>query len=216
MEIQTINPWNVNFKQASLIQKELQEKIKFKALSKKISLVAGADVSYSKHSDQFFAVVVIVKLPNFEIIEIKTAKGKVPFPYVPGFLSFREVPILSKAFEKLKTLPDVILCDGQGIAHPRQLGLACHLGLVLNRPTIGCAKKRLVGDYRMPASQKGSKTILKFKNKKVGLVFRSKTGIKPIFISPGHLIDFDGSQSLSNKMSISLKNHFFFWESFFR
>jgi len=197
--MQKLNPWDVSFKEASVIQNELAQKICYKPLPKKISLIAGADVSYSKQNDKFFAAVVVIKLPHFDVVEVKTSMGKAFFPYVPGYLSFREIPVLLKAFKKLKNIPDAILCDGQGIAHPRKFGLASHLGLILNLPTVGCAKKRLVGEFRIPSEPKGSKTLLTYKNEKVGVVFRSKTGVKPIFVSPGNLVDLVGSVRLVKK-----------------
>ncbi len=153
----------------------------------KIRVVAGADVSYDKQSNRFFAGVVVFKLgKQFEKIEESTAVGKAEFPYIPGLLSFREAPILLKAFKKLKSNPDIILFDGQGIAHPRHFGLASHIGLILDKPSIGCAKSRLVGEYVGVKDIAGEYSKLFYKNKVVGAALRTKVHTNPIFVSPGH------------------------------
>ncbi len=161
--------------------------------------VAGADVSFSKKDPRIFAAVVVLKLPELEIVEIATAVDTASFPYVPGLLSFREIPILIQAFKKLKQTPDIVLCDGQGIAHPRGIGLASHLGLFLDIPTIGCAKSRLIGEYRPVGEKQWSKSLLKHKGETVGTVLRTRAQVKPLFISPGHLIDLNGSVSIVKK-----------------
>jgi len=153
-----------------------------------LTCVAGADISYARHSDQFFAAVVLLSYPDLVVREEAQAIARVSFPYVPGFLSFREGPVLLQALAKLRSLPDVIMFDGQGIAHPRGLGLASHLGLFLDRPTIGCAKSRLVGDYREPGLEKGAREPLRYHDRLVGVVLRTKRGVRPVFISPGHRI----------------------------
>jgi len=194
MNIRKLHPWNVDTESAKKIQQSLRED--FLVLENEcnnINIIAGADVSYSKNSDLLFAAVVLLKYSTLEIIEKVSSVDKVSFPYIPGYLSFREVPVLVKSFEKLNIEPDVVICDGQGIAHPRRLGLASHLGIVLNVPTIGVAKKRLVGEYSMPDEEAGSYSELIYKNKKIGIVFRSRKYVKPIFISPGHKVDFDTS-----------------------
>lgn len=134
------------------------------------------------------AAVVVFEWPDLRLIEVQTAGGDLDFPYIPGFLSFREIPLLIKAFEKLRISPDLILVDGQGIAHPRRLGLASHLGLVLNIPTIGCAKSHLIGDYTEPGERRGSCTYLTDGDRIIGAVLRVKDRVKPLFISIGHKI----------------------------
>ena len=148
MKFKQLHSWRVGYKKAIQIQETLKNLLIFKKPPGEINTVAGADVSYDKHSDLFFAGVVVFKInKHLEIIEEATAVGKARFPYIPGLLSFREAPILLRAFKKLKNNPDVILFDGQGIAHPRFFGLASHMGLILGKPSIGCAKSRLVGEH---------------------------------------------------------------------
>ncbi|HGE73235.1 TPA: endonuclease V, partial [Candidatus Poribacteria bacterium] len=135
-----LHSWNVTYEESIKIQKDLSSKVIIQPFNSELNLIAGADVSYSKNSNLFFAGVVLLQLPNMDIIEESIAQGEVNFPYIPGLLSFRESPILIKAFENLSITPDVVMIDGQGIAHPRGLGIASHIGLLLDIPTIGCAK----------------------------------------------------------------------------
>ncbi|GAB63970.1 MAG: endonuclease V [Candidatus Jettenia sp.] len=187
MKFNKLHAWNVDYKKAIQIQQTLRDLLIIKKSSGKIDTIAGADVSYDKQSDYFFAGVIVFTLNKYlEQIEEATAIGKARFPYIPGLLSFREAPILLKAFRKLKNEPDIILFDGQGIAHPRHLGLASHMGLILDKPTIGCAKSRLVGEYSPVENAVGSYTKLLYKNEVVGAALRTKINTKPVFISPGH------------------------------
>lgn len=162
----------------------------------RIALVAGADVSFSKGSDAVYAAVVVLSFPELHPIEEKTAAGSAAFPYIPGFLTFREGPVLASAFEKIETSPDVILFDGQGIAHPRGLGIASHLGLLLDRPSIGCAKSVLVGKYAQPGMSRGSFTPLVKDGLQTGVALRTRTGISPVFVSIGHRVDIAGAIGL--------------------
>lgn len=190
MKFKQLHPWRVDYKKAIQIQETLKDLLILKKPHGKIRTIAGADVSYDKRSDRFFAGVVIFKLNNrLELTEEVTAMGKARFPYIPGLLSFREAPILLRAFKKLKTDPDIVLFDGQGIAHPRHFGLASHMGLVLDKPSIGCAKSRLVGKYHPVKNAAGTYSKLLYKNKVVGAVLRTKINTNPIFISPGHKIN---------------------------
>ncbi|BAI80331.1 deoxyribonuclease V [Deferribacter desulfuricans SSM1] len=172
------------------LQKKLAKKVKITPFNKDINLIAGIDVSFSiKHSLCFCSIVILNK--NLEIVEISNAHRKINLPYIPGLLSFRELPAIFLAYKKLKSHPDIFILDSQGIAHPRKLGLASHFGVVFNVPTIGCAKSKLVGKYKEPGHNKGDYTKLYHKNELVGYVLRSRTNVKPIFISPGHLVDFE-------------------------
>ncbi len=187
MKFNRLHPWRVGYKKAVEIQDALRDLLVFKKPEGKISTVAGADVSYDKRSDRFFAGVVVCTYgKRFEKIEESTAAGKAGFPYIPGLLSFREAPILLRAFKKLKNTPDVILFDGQGIAHPRYFGLASHMGLILDRPSVGCAKSRLVGEYDCVKNVAGGYSRLFYKDKVVGAVLRTKVNTNPIFVSAGH------------------------------
>jgi len=163
-------------------------------LNRKVSLppfVAGADISFSKGITAAYAGVVILSFPSLEVTDEYSIKGLLKFPYVPGLLSFREAPILLNLFSKLQTTPDLIFFDGQGLAHPRRFGLACHMGLLMNCSTIGCAKNKLTGNYKEPGKKKGSINPLIDENgDTLGTVLRSRDACKPIFVSPGHKIDF--------------------------
>jgi len=189
MKCLDLHSWDLPYKEAVKIQQALRNRLVLDAPKMDLKLVAGADVSYSKGSDLFFSSVVVLEMPEMRILEEVTAMGKMNFPYIPGLLSFREAPILIKAFEKVKNIPDVVIFDGQGTAHPRGLGLACHMGLVLDFPTIGCAKKILVGDYDPVGSEVGEHTPIVFKGDTVGSALRTRKNVKPVFISPGHRMD---------------------------
>jgi deoxyribonuclease V len=192
-----LHSWEVNPREAIQLQKELKKKISLKKSFNKVKIVAGADVSYYKNN--MIAGIVILKFPQLEIIEKKSSLSPVNFPYIPGFLTFREGPSLLEALKKIKIEPDVILFDGQGIAHPRRMGIATHLGLFLDKPTIGCAKSRLSGKYTSVGEEKGDYTLLKEGEEILGAVLRTRRKVKPIFVSPGHKID------LSNSIEIVLK-----------
>ncbi|OPY84414.1 MAG: Endonuclease V [Syntrophus sp. PtaU1.Bin208] len=182
--------WDVTCREAVAIQQVLREKLILcdDEIPAPVRRIAGADISYSRGDDRFFGVVVILSYPLLEITEISSFSDRVSFPYVPGLLSFREGPILLKAFEKLKQRPDVVLFDGQGIAHPRGIGLASHMGLFLDFPTIGCAKTKLVGSYGEVGMERGSFTDLCHKDSVIGAVVRTKSRVKPVFVSQGHRI----------------------------
>lgn len=161
--------------------------------------VAGADVAYDKRSDRFYAAVVVLRLPELEIIEQAHAVGWVKFPYIPGLLSFRESPVLLAAFAKVRSEPDVLMFDGQGIAHPRGLGLASHVGLLLDKPAIGCAKSRLVGEHGDVGQAVGDFMPLVFHGKRVGAVLRTRKGVKPVFVSPGHRMSLKAAMEIVRK-----------------
>jgi deoxyribonuclease V len=188
MKTRQLHPWNVSYHEAIEIQNNLRRRLVFKKLSRNIGHVAGADVSCSKRSNMVWAGVVILTYPELKKVEEGWARNQTNFPYIPGLLSFREVPFLLEAFKKIKTDPDLILCDGQGIAHPRGLGLASHIGLLTEKPTIGCAKKRLVGEFSEVGRERGNSSKLFYKGKEAGAVVRTRTGVKPLFVSPGYAL----------------------------
>ena len=173
------------------MQNRLAGKIRFVSLRRKPKIVAGLDCAFSRDGRKIFAVAVVIKLVTFEIIETKSAVRKVTFPYIPGLLSFREAPVCIAAANKLKTEPDLFIIDGQGIAHPRRLGLAAHLGLFFDRPTVGCAKSRLTGSFKEPAVKKGSYSLLTDKGQTIGAVVRTRKNVKPVFVSVGHKCTLD-------------------------
>ena len=150
--------------------------------------MAGADISFDHRSPELHAAVVVLDAESLEVEEIAGVRAKARFPYVPGYLSFREIPPLLEAFAKLEAVPDLIICDGQGRAHPRRFGLACHLGVLLDLPTLGCAKSRLIGDYREPGPRRGAHTRLRDGGEVIGEVVRTRSGVKPVFVSVGHRV----------------------------
>ncbi len=193
--------WNVTAKEAIAIQQEMRSKVTLIPLKGKIKLIAGADVSMNLYSPTVFAGFVVMTYPDLQVVDHAVIKDETHFPYIPGLLSFREIPSLLKAWEKLKTKPDLIVVDGVGIAHPRRLGIASHLGVVLDMPTIGCAKNVLTGVYKSPKDKAGSISYLydeKIKKKStdkeiIGAALRTKDFVKPVFISPGNKITLEES-----------------------
>ena len=191
-----LHPWNVTYREAISIQEKLRRNISLINSIRKVRSVAGADVSYSRRGGEGIAAMVVLSYPDLDLMDEAFARGEVSFPYIPGLLSFREAPLLIEAFQRLQCIPDVVLYDGQGIAHPRSLGLASHMGLFLELPSVGCAKKKLVGDFEEVGLQPGSTTPLKIEGKIIGAVIRTRRGVKPVFVSPGHLIDLESSIEL--------------------
>ena len=189
MRIERLHEWDVTIPQALEIQRTLASKIIFHNHLDSPHLIAGVDVSVNK-SGAANAVAVVLNYPELEVLEVSSAAGNATFPYVPGLLSFREIPLTLQACEKLTLKPDLVMVDGQGIAHPRRIGLASHLGLFLNTPTIGCAKSPLWGQFQLPGDDKGDYSDIVDKDQNIiGAVVRTKTGIKPLYISIGHKID---------------------------
>lgn len=198
MEFAELHQWNLTPPQAVALQRRLAAQVHLAAtLGDSVTTVAGADVSYEKHGNQFFAAIVVLDYSTLTVVEEATAEGRVDFPYVPGLLSFRELPVLLQAFRSLKRAPDVVLADGQGIAHPRRLGLASHLGLWLQLPTIGCAKSRLCGEHDEPGPAKGAQVPLVIGDEVLGAVVRTRDRVKPMYVSPGHLMDVAASVRLT-------------------
>lgn len=197
MRIKDIHRWNVTPKEAISLQRELAERVRLSGPRLEPKTVAGADIALDRHKDEGIAAVIVYSYPGLVEIERRSARGNLTYPYIPGLLSFREAPILLKAFSKLQGTPDVVLFDGQGIAHPRGLGLASHMGLWLCIPTIGCAKSRLVGEHGEPGITRGSWTELEYerdgRRTTIGACLRTRDRVKPIYVSPGHLIDIETS-----------------------
>jgi deoxyribonuclease V len=194
-----LHSWNVSVEEAIRIQENLRSRIILKTDFSKVRTIGGGDVAYSKKRNILFSVIVVLSFPQMEILDISKAYGLVGFPYIPGLFSFREGPILIRTFQRLKRKPDVMLYDGQGIAHPRGFGLASHMGLCLDLPSIGCAKTPLVDGFVSPGSSKGSYELIRREGKEVGIVLRTKDNVKPLFVSPGHRIDLPMSIQLTLK-----------------
>ena len=199
MKYLELHSWDLQYSEAVKVQKELKDQLVLKAPKMDLRLVAGADVSYSKGSNVFFSSVLVLEMSSMNIVEESAAKGRVDFPYIPGLLSFREAPVLIKAFEGVKNTPDVIIFDGQGIAHPRGIGLASHMGLILDCPSIGCAKKILVGDYEPVGNEVGDHMSILYKGNAVGAALRTRKNVKPVFISPGHKMDIPSAVEIVMK-----------------
>jgi deoxyribonuclease V len=187
--MKSLHAWNVSVEEAIQIQEVLKDRIILKKTFSRVRTIGGGDVAYSKNGNLLFGAVVVLSFPNMEILDMATADGQIPFPYIPTLLTFREGPILIKTFQRLKIKPDVMIFDGQGIAHPRRMGLASHMGLWLNLPSIGCAKTALLDEFISPGPSKGSYEWIRREGKKVGAVLRTKEKVKPLFVSPGHRID---------------------------
>ncbi len=186
-----LHPWQVRPDEAERIQSALRERLSLEKEDSSIRTVAGADVAYRR--GKVIGGVVVFQFPDLKLIENEYALSPATFPYIPGLLSFREGPVLLKVFEKLKTTPDVIIFDGQGIAHPRRMGIAAHLGILLDRPTVGCAKSILLGNYTIPADEPGAFCLIRDRGEAVGAALRTKRGVKPVFVSPGNRIDIPGA-----------------------
>ncbi len=194
MRIKENHEWDVSVDEAREIQKSLTRKVKIEDGFKEVRLVGGADVSFRR--GRGCAACVVMRFPGLDTVEEVMAEGRVSFPYIPGLLTFREGPLLLEALMRLETEPDVIVFDGQGIAHPQGLGLAAHMGVLLGRPTVGCAKNRLVGEYREPGLERGSFSPLIFEGRRVGSAVRTRTNVKPVFVSPGNLVGLKSSVEL--------------------
>jgi deoxyribonuclease V len=189
MRIHQLHSWDLTPAQAVALQRELAQQVETRTPLTRCELIAGADVSYARFSSVFYAGVVVLRAEDFTIVEQASVVATGSFPYVPGLLSFREAPALLEAFGKVQSEPDVVILDGQGLAHPRRLGLACHVGLWLDRPTVGCAKSLLTGQYKQLGEQAGSVAPLRDRQEVVGMAVRTKRGTKPLFVSVGHRID---------------------------
>lgn len=186
-------------KEAKVLQLALAERVKIQPLPESFSLLGAADIAYVSATNQLVAAILTFQWPGLALIETSHVVAPIEFPYIPGLLSFREVPPLLETYRKLQVPPEVLLCDGQGIAHPRRFGLACHLGLCLDIPTIGCAKKLLCGNHDHLEPRRGCSTPLCLGDEAVGWVFCSRDGVKPIYISPGHLSDLESSKELIHR-----------------
>lgn len=184
-------------REAVELQKSLRERVRLEPLGQSVRTIAGADISFNKFSETIYAGIVVLGLPALEIIEEVGVVTETRFPYVPGLLSFRESPAVLEAWEKLGTEPDAVMFDGQGIAHPRRVGIASHVGLLIKRPTLGCAKSVLVGKFDEPPQERGGWTEMVDKGEVVGAALRTKSKVQPIFVSPGHLIDLEGAINLT-------------------
>jgi deoxyribonuclease V len=183
-----LHEWDVTPAQARAIQIRLADRVVLDDDFENIRYVAGADIGFEDHNRTTRAAVAVLELPDLNEVETAVVRRPTRFPYIPGLLSFREVPAVLDALEGLRLRPDLILCDGQGYAHPRRFGLACHLGVVTDLPTIGVGKTRLIGSYREPADKRGDWEPLVDSGETIGAALRSRAGTRPIFVSIGHRV----------------------------
>ncbi len=196
MKIRQLHQWDLHPAEAIALQNELAPSLINDAPLEleKIRTVAGVDVSVKhKHSR---AAIVVMRYPELEIIETVRAQQETSYPYIPGLLAFREGPVLVEALRQLRNQPDVFIFDGMGQIHPRKMGIAAHLGLWLQCPTIGCGKTHFIGEYDEPTAQKGSRSILRYRGEQLGIVLRSRDNVKPVYISVGHLAEIDSAIEL--------------------
>ncbi|HEY1041990.1 MAG TPA: deoxyribonuclease V [Candidatus Paceibacterota bacterium] len=193
-----MHAWNVKPRDAIALQKELAGEVKLVPLEREPSYIGGCDVSMNRFAKDGFAGFVTLTYPELETVDHAVHKGVIPFPYIPGLLSFREIPMLLEAWKELEQKPDVLLVDGIGIAHPRRLGIASHLGVLLDIPTVGVAKSVLVGAFEAPGNEPGDTApLIDQKNGEIiGMALRTKRNVKPMFVSPGHRITLKDAVTL--------------------
>lgn len=196
MKFTRLHNWTTDIREASRIQDNLRHFIEVKSVKKDYRLIAGADTAYSKRDSSVFAAVVVMRFPELVTVDRARAQSMATFPFQPGFFVFREGPVLIKALQRLQVAPDVIMFDANGVAHEKGIGMASHLGLMLDIPAIGCAKKRLVGEYEEPGNELNATKPLMYKGKKIGEVIRTRVDVKPLFVSIGHKIDLDSAVEL--------------------
>ncbi|MFH1679993.1 MAG: endonuclease V [Candidatus Eisenbacteria bacterium] len=196
MKVRALHSWNLSYREAAALQKRLAPSVIRRGGPRSPSLVAGADIAYDRGKDRLFAAVLLFDGESMSVLEEVYASGRSRFPYVPGLLSFREAPLLLRAIGKLGRTPDLVLFDGQGIAHPRGLGLASHVGLFLDRPSIGCAKSLLVGEHEEPGSRKGEHADIRHEGRVVGSAVRTRDGVRPVYVSVGHRVGLSQARRL--------------------
>ncbi len=189
MKVRSLHGWQVSVAQALEIQRQLAVQVLREGGITAPRFIAGVDISVQKAAGTATGAAVVIQYPELRLVEAKTVQGKLDFPYIPGLLSFRESPLTLAACEQLTLMPDLIVVDGQGIAHPRRVGLASHLGLLLDIPTIGCAKSLLCGEHGVPGETPGSYAEVVDRGETVGAALRTKTGVKPVYVSVGHRVD---------------------------
>jgi len=201
MRIQNLHAWNVSPREAIAIQDRLRGQVRVQGRLAEVRYIAGADVSWERAGGMGFAGVIVFEFPSLREVERVSCRGEATFPYVPGLLSFREGPLLLEAFKRLETEPDLVFFDGQGIAHPRRFGIASHMGVLLAKPAIGCAKSRLVGAHRDPGPRRGSRAALRDKGEVIGAVLRTRDEVRPVYVSVGHGLSLQEAVRLTLRCS---------------
>lgn len=188
MKVSGLHPWDLSPREAIALQEELRSRVEIADRLGRVRRIAGVDVGYEDAGKTTRAAVAVLSFPDLEPVEEAVGRAPTRFPYVPGLLSFREMPAVLAALERLARAPDLVLCDGHGCAHPRRFGLACHLGVVTDLPSIGVAKSRLIGSHREPPPERGGWTPLLDRNEVIGAVVRTRERVKPVFVSIGHRV----------------------------
>ena len=197
MKIHRLHGWRVTPREAAALQNALRSRIEQQTFTGGIGLIAGADAAFSSDARTVYGAVCILSFPDLRLVEERTAVRALTFPYVPGLLTFREGPVLLACFEKVSQAPDVILFDGQGIMHPRRMGIAAHLGVLLDTPSIGCAKSHLCGEYAVPVQARGASTAVYDKEgEQVGACLRTRARVNPVFVSAGTRIDLGRAMAI--------------------
>ncbi len=190
---------SLSMSQASELQRSLTDRLDLNARQGPLRIIAGADISLNRFGKEVFAGIVLFRFEDMQPVGYSLAKGYTHFPYVPGYLAFREIPSLLKAWEQIPVKPDVVMVDGNGIIHPRKMGIASHFSLLTGVPSLGCAKRKLTGEYTDPSDEKGAASPLTFKGEILGYALRTKPRVKPVFISPG------SGMSLQDSLSIAMQ-----------
>lgn len=203
MEPLQTHSWDLGIEEAIRLQETLARRVvKTDTLPRDIHVVAGIDVAYSKNDDQVYAGIVLFDIRADVIVETATVVSRTDFPYVPGLFAFRELPPIIEAMRTLSQKPDLVICDGQGIAHPRRFGLASHFGLLYNLPTIGCGKTKMIGQYIEPDSARGSFSQIMDRTEEIGSALRTQNGVKPLFVSIGHNISLPTAREWILRLAI--------------
>mgnify|MGYP002622748421 FL=1 len=208
MRLAVPHEWPNDQAEAEAIQDRLRPSVRVEpddAPPPRPRLVAGLDVAYAKDDDRLAAAVVVLDSGTLEVVESVSAVGRAAFPYIPGLFAFRELPTLITALERLTTAPDLLVCDGQGVAHPRRFGLACHLGVLTGLPSIGIAKQSLIGTYADPAPERGAWSPIRDGGEIVGRALRTQTGVKPVFVSVGHRVSLAAATDLALRLAPSYR-----------
>ncbi len=196
MKARVLHRWDLSPREAAAVQRDLRSQVVLEDKLGDMRLVAGADIALDRRDKMGFGGVVVFSFPGMELVEFATSVRPLTFPYVPGLLAFREAPVLLDAFERLRSTPDLVVFDAHGYAHPRRMGLASHLGLVLDVPSVGCAKSVLVGHYEEPGEERGSWSPLVDGGETIGAAVRTRARVRPVFVSVGHRVSLSTAVGL--------------------
>jgi deoxyribonuclease V len=203
--VQAPHPWDVTPEEGIDIQSHLRHQVILEDQLIGLRTIAGIDVGFESDGKLTRAAIVVLSFPELIVREKSMVRRPTTFPYIPGLLSFREVPAVMEAFNGLTALPDLLLCDGQGIAHPRRFGIACHLGLICNIPSIGVAKSRLVGKHAQVGDKRGARQPLLDGEEVIGFVLRTRSGVKPVYVSPGHLLSMETAVDIALRCTLNYR-----------